>query len=161
MSFTASPSMHIPGDIRCRCWPGSAIACGRQTCAAMATPTLPRKSRLIKHARWWEDVAALIKAANAKETLLMAHDWGGKRWPGHWRCSNPNLSTAWSFSTCPHPACFARELQGATQLMKSWYIFFSSSFPGCCLNSCWAAATPVLRPALSRGSSRNSGSLSG
>ncbi len=69
------------------------------------------------------DVAALIKASGAKETLLLAHDWGGV--------------LAWSLATqqtqlidklvimnLPHPACFARELRRPPQLFQSWYMFF-------------------------------------
>lgn len=69
------------------------------------------------------DVAALIDAAGAKNTLLMAHDWGAV--------------IAWNFAirkvrplerlvimNVPHPACMARELRTWAQRRKSWYIFF-------------------------------------
>ncbi len=69
------------------------------------------------------DVAGLIDAAGAKQTLLMAHDWGGV--------------IAWNFAikrvrplerlvimNIPHPACFARTLGTWAQLKKSWYVFF-------------------------------------
>jgi pimeloyl-ACP methyl ester carboxylesterase len=69
------------------------------------------------------DAAALIDAAGAKNTLLMAHDWGA--------------IIAWQFAirrvrpldrlvimNVPHPACLARELRTWAQLKKSWYIFF-------------------------------------
>lgn len=70
-----------------------------------------------------EDIAALIKAAAPRETLLLAHDWGA--------------ALAWSLAmdqsqlidrlvilNLPHPACFARELRRPTQFAKSWYMLF-------------------------------------
>ncbi len=53
----------------------------------------------------------------------MAHDWGGAL---AWSLAmqQPQLIDRLVILNLPHPACFARELQGATQLMKSWYIFF-------------------------------------
>lgn len=69
------------------------------------------------------DAAGLIDAARAKDTLLMAHDWGA--------------IVAWQFAirrvrpldrlvimNVPHPACVARELRTWAQLRKSWYVFF-------------------------------------
>jgi pimeloyl-ACP methyl ester carboxylesterase len=69
------------------------------------------------------DAAALMDAAGAKNTLLMAHDWGA--------------IVAWNFAirkvrplerlvimNVPHPACMARELRTWAQLRKSWYVFF-------------------------------------
>lgn len=69
------------------------------------------------------DAAALIDAAGAKNTLLMAHDWGAV--------------VAWNFAirklrpldrlvimNVPHPACMAREFKTWAQRRKSWYIFF-------------------------------------
>lgn len=70
-----------------------------------------------------DDVAGLIDAAGAKETLLMAHDWGG--------------AIAWLFALAeirplerlivmniPHPRLFRRGLRTGRQLRRSWYIFF-------------------------------------
>ncbi len=70
-----------------------------------------------------DDVAGLIDAAGAKETLLMAHDWGG--------------AIAWLFALAeirplerlivlniPHPRLFRRGLRTWRQLRRSWYIFF-------------------------------------
>jgi pimeloyl-ACP methyl ester carboxylesterase len=70
-----------------------------------------------------EDVAALIKAANTKETVLLAHDWGGAL---AWSLAmqQPQLIDRLIVLNLPHPACFARELRKPAQLMKSWYIFF-------------------------------------
>jgi epoxide hydrolase 4 len=70
-----------------------------------------------------EDVAALIKAAGAKETLLLAHDWGGVL---AWSLAmyQPQLIDRLAILNLPHPACFARELRRPPQLFKSWYIYF-------------------------------------
>jgi epoxide hydrolase 4 len=70
-----------------------------------------------------EDVAALIKAAGANETLLIAHDWGGAlAWMLAMR--RPELVNRLVIMNVPHPACFARELRRPRQLLKSWYMFF-------------------------------------
>jgi pimeloyl-ACP methyl ester carboxylesterase len=70
-----------------------------------------------------EDVAALIAASGAKETLLIAHDWGGAlAWMLAMR--KPELINRLVIMNLPHPACFARELRRPRQLLKSWYIFF-------------------------------------
>jgi pimeloyl-ACP methyl ester carboxylesterase len=96
------------------------------------------------------DVAALIKASGAKETLLLAHDWGGAlAWslaieqarressgaqaededsgkPQGARSSRPQqrLIDKLVIMNLPHPACFARELRRPPQLFQSWYMFF-------------------------------------
>lgn len=69
------------------------------------------------------DVAALIQAAQPKETLLLAHDWGGAL---AWSLvmNQPQLIDQLIMMNMPHPACFARELRTPSQLLKSWYIFF-------------------------------------
>jgi pimeloyl-ACP methyl ester carboxylesterase len=70
-----------------------------------------------------EDVASLIKASGAKETLLMAHDWGAAlAWMLAMR--QPELISRLVIMNVPHPACFARELRKPHQLLKSWYMFF-------------------------------------
>jgi pimeloyl-ACP methyl ester carboxylesterase len=70
-----------------------------------------------------DDVAALIKASGAKETLLIAHDWGGVL---AWILAmyQPQLINRLVIMNLPHPACFRRELRRWRQLSKSWYIFF-------------------------------------
>ena len=99
-----------------------------------------------------EDVAALIKVANAKETLLMAHDWGGAL---AWSLAmqQPQFIDRLIILNLPHPACFARELQRVEQLMKSWYIFFFQLpwLPEFMLGRRHARATSGII----RGSSRN------
>jgi len=81
------------------------------------------------------DVAALIQAAQPRETLLLAHDWGGAlAWslaieqagyaenaPGH---AQPWLIDKLVVMNMPHPRCFARELRRPPQLFLSWYIYF-------------------------------------
>jgi pimeloyl-ACP methyl ester carboxylesterase len=70
-----------------------------------------------------DDVAGLIDAAGAEETLLIGHDWGG--------------AIAWIFALAevrplerfivmnlPHPRLFRRGLKTWKQLRRSWYIFF-------------------------------------
>ena len=70
-----------------------------------------------------EDVASLIKAAGARETLLLAHDWGAAL---AWSLAmqQPKLIDRLVVLNMPHLACFARELRRPGQLLKSWYIFF-------------------------------------
>ena len=70
-----------------------------------------------------EDVAALIRASGAKETLLLAHDWGAAL---AWSLAmdQPQLIDRLVILNLPHPACFARELRRPIQLFKSWYMFF-------------------------------------
>jgi len=70
-----------------------------------------------------EDVAALIEASGAKQTVLVGHDWGAL--------------IAWNYAmfgrlpisrliimNVPHPALAQKGLRTRRQLAKSWYIFF-------------------------------------
>jgi pimeloyl-ACP methyl ester carboxylesterase len=69
------------------------------------------------------DAAALIDAAGAKPTLLMAHDWGAVvAWHLAIRKTRPLERLV--IMNVPHPACFARELKTWTQLKMSWYALF-------------------------------------
>ena len=70
-----------------------------------------------------EDVASLISAANAKETLVVAHDLGAVL---AWLVAmqQPHLIDRLVILNLPHPACFAREARKPRQLFKSWYTFF-------------------------------------
>src|SRR5215472_3349432 len=99
-----------------------------------------------------EDVAALIQAAGARETLLMAHDWGGVL---AWSLAmyQPQLIDRLVILNLPHPACFARELRKPRQLFKSWYIYFFQLpwLPELMLGRKRARATSGII----RGSSRN------
>lgn len=85
-----------------------------------------------------EDVASLIKAANSKETLVIAHDLGAVlAWAlampsqsletstiGGPAIDQPRLIDRLVILNLPHPACFAREVHRPTQFFKSWYMFF-------------------------------------
>ncbi|MFL6390355.1 MAG: alpha/beta fold hydrolase [Terriglobales bacterium] len=70
-----------------------------------------------------KDIASLIKAANAKETLVVAHDLGAVL---AWLLAmeQPQLIDRLIILNVPHPACFAREVRRPTQLAKSWYTLF-------------------------------------
>jgi pimeloyl-ACP methyl ester carboxylesterase len=85
-----------------------------------------------------EDVASLIKVANPKETLVIAHDLGAVlAWAlaitsqsrksgtlGTSGLEQPQLIDRLVILNLPHPACFAREVRKPIQLFKSWYMFF-------------------------------------
>jgi pimeloyl-ACP methyl ester carboxylesterase len=69
------------------------------------------------------DVAGLIEAAGARETLLIAHDWGGLlAWIVAMR--HPRLIDRLVVLNVPHPACFIREFRRPAQLLRSWYMLF-------------------------------------
>ena len=69
------------------------------------------------------DVAGLIDAAGAKETLLVAHDWGAII---AWHCAIRKVRplSGLVIMNVPHPACFVRTLGTWSQLRKSWYVLF-------------------------------------
>ena len=99
-----------------------------------------------------EDVAALITAAKPRETLLLAHDWGGAL---AWSLAleQPQLIDKLIIMNLPHPACFARELRRPPQLFRSWYMFFFQLpwLPELMLRRCNGRATSGVF----RSSSRN------
>jgi pimeloyl-ACP methyl ester carboxylesterase len=67
-----------------------------------------------------EDVAGLIDAAPARETVLIAHDWGGIiAWAFAMRRSRPLARLV--VMNLPHPACFDREFRTWKQFRRSWY----------------------------------------
>ena len=71
-----------------------------------------------------EDVAALIDAAGAKTTTLVAHDWGALV---AWTFAARNMRPLEKLVICnvPHPLCFKREYQrNPKQRKKSWYVRF-------------------------------------
>src|SRR6266481_2817751 len=70
-----------------------------------------------------EDVAALIRAGNPRETLLLAHDWGAAL---AWSLAldQPELIDRLVILNLPHPACFMRELRRPAQFARSWYMLF-------------------------------------
>jgi epoxide hydrolase 4 len=85
-----------------------------------------------------QDVASLIKAANSKEALVIAHDLGAvlawalaitsqTRSSGSIRDSameQPQMIDRLVILNLPHPACFAREVRKPIQFFKSWYMLF-------------------------------------
>lgn len=69
-----------------------------------------------------DDVAGLIAASGAKETLLVAHDWGAViAWQMAMRQVKPLERLI--IMNVPHPACYLRELRNWEQLRRSWYVF--------------------------------------
>ena len=70
-----------------------------------------------------DDVAGLIDAAGADETLLVGHDWGGAI---AWVFALAGLRPLERFivMNLPHPRLFRRGLRTWKQLRRSWYIFF-------------------------------------
>ena len=71
-----------------------------------------------------EDIGALIDAANAKEVVLLAHDWGGAiAWEFMLRKTRP--IDRFVIMNIPHPKRFAQALRKplGPQLRRSWYIF--------------------------------------
>lgn len=83
----------------------------------------PREVSAYKTRTLVQDVASLIKAANPRETVLIAHDWGAAL---AWSLAmdQPQLIDRLVILNLPHPACFARELRRPVQFVKSWYMFF-------------------------------------
>ena len=70
-----------------------------------------------------DDVAGLIDAAGAQETVLIGHDWGGVI---AWEFARRNIRplTKLVILNAPHPKLFARGIRSAAQLRRSWYMFF-------------------------------------
>tara|TARA_B100001964_G_C14146224_1_gene559824 strand:- start:96 stop:1013 length:918 start_codon:yes stop_codon:yes gene_type:complete len=71
-----------------------------------------------------EDVAALIKASNAKEVIVLAHDWGALiAW--HFAMRYPDAINRLVICNVPHPAPFLKAMtKGFEQLFRSWYVLF-------------------------------------
>jgi epoxide hydrolase 4 len=74
--------------------------------------------------RLMDDVADLIDASSARETWLIAHDWGGVvAWYFALRKLRPLARL--TVMNLPHPACFERALaRGWRQRLRSWYVMF-------------------------------------
>lgn len=71
-----------------------------------------------------DDVAGLIDASGASETVLIAHDWGAVI---AWHFAIRKLRPLSKLIICnvPHPAPAQQAMRsGMAQLRKSWYIFF-------------------------------------
>jgi pimeloyl-ACP methyl ester carboxylesterase len=70
-----------------------------------------------------DDVAALIDAAGARSTVLIAHDWGGIiAWYFALRRVRPLERLV--VMNLPHPAIMDRALRSWRQMRKSWYALF-------------------------------------
>ncbi len=69
------------------------------------------------------DVAALIDASEAKEVMLIAHDWGAiVAWYAAILKVRPLCRLI--IMNVPHPKVALREMKRLEQLRRSWYIFF-------------------------------------
>jgi pimeloyl-ACP methyl ester carboxylesterase len=70
-----------------------------------------------------DDIAALIDASGARETTLIAHDWGAViAWVFAMRRVRPLQKLA--ILNVPHPGVFVEKIRTLAQLRKSWYMFF-------------------------------------
>ena len=70
-----------------------------------------------------EDVAALIEASEAKEVVLVGHDWGAViAW--YYAMFGRLPISKLIIMNVPHPALMEKGLRTGRQLAKSWYIFF-------------------------------------
>lgn len=70
------------------------------------------------------DVEALIAASGAKETLLVAHDWGAIV---AWHCAMRKIKTLSRLviMNVPHPVRFMEDIRtNKKQRRKSWYVMF-------------------------------------
>lgn len=74
--------------------------------------------------RLMDDVAGLIDASGARETMLIAHDWGGViAWFFALRRVRPLSRLV--VMNLPHPGGYERALRGgARQWLRSWYMLF-------------------------------------
>ncbi|MBF68277.1 MAG: epoxide hydrolase [Gammaproteobacteria bacterium] len=71
-----------------------------------------------------DDIARLIDAADAKEVILLAHDWGAVI---AWFFAMRRIRPLDRLIICnvPHPGPMARALKGGfDQLLRSWYVLF-------------------------------------
>jgi len=69
------------------------------------------------------DVAALIRHAGVASALVVGHDWGASV---AWQVAMqyPALVERLVALAAPHPIAFRRALTDASQLRRSWYVFF-------------------------------------
>jgi len=73
--------------------------------------------------RLLDDVSGLIRAAGARETLLVGHDWGGViAW--FFAMRRPEEIARLCIMNLPHPACMQRAFWRGRQLLRSWYVLF-------------------------------------
>jgi pimeloyl-ACP methyl ester carboxylesterase len=69
------------------------------------------------------DVGALIDASQAKDVVLIGHDWGGAvAWAS--AIQNVRPIERLVIMNCPHPVQFFKGILSLKQLRRSWYMFF-------------------------------------
>jgi len=69
------------------------------------------------------DVAALIQVSQAKDVLLIGHDWGAMiAW--NYAMSATAAISRLIIMNAPHPALLAKGLRTLRQRKKSWYMYF-------------------------------------
>jgi len=85
--------------------------------------TSPRAVSAYKTTTLVADVLALIAASGARETLLVAHDWGAIL---AWQIAmdHPDRIARMIIMNVPHPARFRAEFWRTGQFLRSWYMFF-------------------------------------
>jgi pimeloyl-ACP methyl ester carboxylesterase len=95
------------------------------------------------------DVAGLVRAFEAEQAVIVAHDWGGAV---AWQLAmdHPALTSRLVVMNCPHQAVFQQHLRGnPRQLAASWYILFfqlpwlPEKFLG--LNHAWLVGEGIRR----------------
>jgi pimeloyl-ACP methyl ester carboxylesterase len=70
------------------------------------------------------DLAGLVRAFDATEAVIVAHDWGGGI-AYQFAMDHPEMTSRLVVLNCPHPAIFQRHLQSdPRQMAKSWYMLF-------------------------------------
>jgi pimeloyl-ACP methyl ester carboxylesterase len=98
------------------------------------------------------DVRGLVEAFDAREAVIVGHDWGGAiAWT--FAMEHPEATRRLVVMNCPHPAIFAEHLRGNwRQLARSWYMFFfqipwlPETLLG--LNHAWAVGSAIRRSAV-------------
>lgn len=85
--------------------------------------TTPRGAAAYKIRHLVADVLGLIAASGARETLLVAHDWGAVL---AWTIAmdHPDRIARLVIMNVPHPARFRAEFWRSGQFLRSWYMLF-------------------------------------
>ena len=87
---------------------------------------LSDKPKGVKHYyvnRLTSDVAGLIRALGEEKAIVVGHDWGaGVAWA--FAMTYPKMLDKLIILNGPHPAKMMEGLRRASQLRKSWYMFF-------------------------------------
>lgn len=85
--------------------------------------TSPREVSAYKTPTLIADVLGLIAAAGARETLLIAHDWGAVL---AWRVAidHPERIARLVILNVPHPARWRAQFWRSGQFLRSWYMLF-------------------------------------